>query len=117
MKTEKQIIEFLKTIQIENIDILDYIDIEEIDQNFAYESIFDMIHENRGFEVEIIYYSNAIKYLSENDNSLRDSIEIAVDMGYSIENINSELLASLHASQKTIEDFQEYENEINNFFI
>ena len=117
MKTTEQIKTFLESIEIENISILDFIDIEEIDQNFAYESIFEMIHENNGFDVEVIYYSNACDYLKNNDNSFRDSIEIAVDMGYSIENLNSELLASLHASQKSISDFQEYQDEINNFFI
>jgi hypothetical protein len=116
MKTTEQIKTFLETIEIENINILDYINIEEIDQNFAYESIFEMIHENNGFDVEIIYYSSACDYLKNNDNSFRDSIEIAIDMGYSIENLNSELLASLHASNRAIIDFQEYQDEINNFF-
>ena len=46
-------------------------------------------------EDEIIYYSNAMKYLSENDNSLRESMEIADELGYKPKNINSELLATL----------------------
>ena len=52
-------------------------------------------------------------YLSENDFSLSESIEIAVDMGYSLENINSELLASLHASQKARDDFNGITDEID----
>jgi hypothetical protein len=30
--------------------------------------------------------------------------------------LNSEVLASLHASQKAMSDFWEYQDEINNFF-
>jgi hypothetical protein len=52
-------------------------------------------------------------YLSENDASLSESIEIAVDMGYSLENLNSETLASLHASQKARDDFWNCKNDIN----
>ena len=36
-----------------------------------------------------------MKYLSENDPSLSESIEIAQDMGYDLSNINSELLATI----------------------
>jgi|SRR5690625_796301 len=50
----------------------------------------ELIHEQ-----EVIYYSKAIKYLSENDPSLQISLELAKDLGYSLENINSELLATL----------------------
>jgi hypothetical protein len=116
MKTEKQITEFLKLIEIENVDILYYINIDEIDHDNPAESIFDMINDNGGFDVEIIYYSNAIEYLKRNDPSLSKSMEIAIEYGYKLEDINSELLASLHASQKSISDFQEYQEEINNFF-
>jgi intracellular sulfur oxidation DsrE/DsrF family protein len=116
MKTEKQITEFLKSIEIENVDILYYINIEEIDRDNPSESIFDMINDNGGFDIEIIYYSNAIEYLKRNDPSLSKSMEIAIEYGYELEDINSELLASLHASKKSISDFQEYQEKINNFF-
>ena len=67
-------------------------------------------------EDEVIYYSNAMKYLIENDISLNESIGIAVELGYSLENINSELLATL-LQQKNLND--ELENlipEINDIF-
>lgn len=44
---------------------------------------------------EIIYYSKAMTYLSENDASLSESLEIAHEYGYTTENLNSELLATL----------------------
>lgn len=104
-------LERLKEIKIENLDITYYIqDIEDISN---IEDLFELLDENRAFEVEIIYYSEAIKYLMEHDASLRESIDIANEYGYETEAINSELLASLLASQKVREDFYSYEDEIN----
>ena len=54
-----------------------------------------------------------MEYLSDNDNSLYESVTIASEMGISTENINSELLASLHASQKAREDFHGITDEID----
>jgi uncharacterized protein YaaR (DUF327 family) len=117
MKTEKQITEFLKSLHIDNVDIMDFVNIDEIDHDNPAESIFDMINDNGGFNVDIIYYSNAIEYLKRHDNCLTESIEIAIEYGYTLENINSELLASLLASKKSMIDFWDYQDEINNFFI
>lgn len=117
MKTNEQITEFLKSLDIDNLNILDYINIDEIDHDNASESIFEMINDNNGFEVEIIYYSNAIEYLKRNDPSLSESMEIANQYDYKLYMLNSEVLASLHASQKAMSDFWEYQDEINNFFI
>ena len=67
-------------------------------------------------EDEIIYYSNAMKYLSENDGSLRDSIDIAVEMGYDLKNINSELLATLLQQRNLEEELNGLTNEIEEIF-
>ena len=67
-------------------------------------------------EDEIIYYSNAMKYLSENDGSLRDSIDIAVEMGYDLKNINSELLATLLQQRNLEEELNGLTNEIEECF-
>lgn len=72
------------------------------------DTIYDDLTDSGFFHVEIIYYSVAIEYLSEHDRSLSASIEIATEQGYTIENINSELLASLHASEKRREDFWQF---------
>lgn len=116
MQTQ-QITDFL--IEIENdtkIEILSNIELNDIDLENPFDSIYTAIDENNGFDIEIIYYSNAIEYLKRNDPSLSESIEIAVDYGYELKNINSELLASLLASQNSREQFYNYENEINEFF-
>ncbi len=113
----QKIVDFL--IEIENdtkIEILSNINLQDIDLENAFDSISEAIDENNGFDIEIIYYSNAMEYLTRNDNSLCESIEIALDYGYELKNINSELLASLLASKNSREKFNNYENEINELF-
>lgn len=107
--------EFLKDLNTE-IDISNLIDINNIDLDDSFQSIYSMIEYNQGFDSEIIYYSNAIEYLKENDPSLRDSLEIASEFGYEISNLNSEILASLLSSQNIREDFYKLEDEITEFF-
>jgi len=107
--------DFLKSLRTE-IDVLYMVDIENIDLNNAYQSIYDMIDSNSGFQIDIIYYNKAISYLQENDPSLKESLSIAEEYGYSLLNINSELLASLLASQNARDDFADLESEIEDFF-
>ena len=80
-------------------------------------SNFDDLHfvllEDSFLDVEIIYYSKAIKYLTENDQSLRISLELADDLGFELKDLNSELLASLLASHNLQESFFDLESEIN----
>ena len=98
------------------IDILNLINLEDINFSDAYNSIYDMISDNNGFDIEVIYYASAMEYLMENDNSLRESLEIAHELGYTADKINSELLASLLKSQNERENFAKLESEINDFF-
>ena len=107
---------FLKSLNIDNLEITDFIDIENIDLNNPIESIYDQIDDNGGFNIDIIYYSNAIKYLQENDPSLRESLAIANELGFEPKNLNSEILASLLASQNVRNDFYDAESKISNFF-
>ena len=99
-----------------NDNIINYVDIDSIDENDAFTSIYEMIEENDGFNCEVIYYSSAIKYLQENDPSLSESLEIASELGYEVKNLNSEVLASLLKSQNVRCEFLELRDEINEFF-
>ena len=82
-----------------NDNLINYVDIEDIDFSDAFNSIYEMVYDNGGFDIEIIYYVNAIKYLQENDASLHESLEIAKEFGFELKNLNSEVLASLLASR------------------
>ena len=113
MKTK--IKDFLSELTTE-IDVLNCVDIDNIDLLNPFDSICEMIEDNNGFDIEIIYYSKALDYLRENDPSLNESLEIASEYGYEVGNLNSEILASLLASKLVREEFQELESEITDFF-
>ena len=99
-----------------NDNLINYVDIEDIDFSDAFNSIYNMVNDKGGFDIEIIYYSSAIKYLQENDPSLQESLEIAADLGYEVKNLNSEVLASLLKSQNVRDEFLYFRDEINEFF-
>jgi hypothetical protein len=74
-----------------NLDIdMDYIYHENKDFDQLNEDVIQYINESG-----IIYYSKSMVYLSDNDSSLYESLEIAKEYGYTIEDLNSELLATL----------------------
>lgn len=98
------------------IDVTGCVKVEDIDIEDPYTSIYEQIDDNGGFNIDIIYYSKAIKYLAENDASLNDCLAIADEYGYELKNLNSEILASLLASSVERENFSKFEDEINEFF-
>ena len=66
-----------------------------------------------------IYYTHAIAYLTKNDPSLHQSIELAREFGYDLKNIDSVKLADLHSWDDNLEkinnfDFQNVVDIINN---
>ncbi len=117
MKTElkNKIENFLQNLNTE-VDVLYFVDIDSIDTSNPFDSICEMIEDNNGFDIDIIYYSNAMNYLSKNDPSLHESLNIAAELCYEVQNLNSEILASLLASKLVREEFYELESEINDFF-
>lgn len=95
------------------LNIFDIDDIKDMNADQAHEYIQTIIHEQ-----EIIYYHKAMEFLMYYDNSLQNSLALAYEMGYSANDLNSELLATLlhqqHLSDESyllIEALQEH-----NFF-
>ena len=80
-----------------------------------FDHLCDELRDNGFFNIEEIYYSVAIKYLSENDSSLAESLELAHFMGYEVQDLNSEILASLLASENFTREFFELEEDVNEF--
>ena len=115
--TQNKIENFFKNHSFnKEVYIMDYVNIQDIDTSDAFNSIYDMIEDNGGFNIDVIYYSDAINYLKEFDPSLKESINIALEYGYNLEHINSELLASLLKSQNVRNEFDDLREEINTFF-
>tara|TARA_R100001463_G_scaffold7129_2_gene22691 strand:+ start:1272 stop:1694 length:423 start_codon:yes stop_codon:yes gene_type:complete len=121
LTTEKEIknlYDYLKYLDYNyNLDfeICEYITEEEAKEIEEAEQITDILEDTGAFEINIIYYHKAMKYLQENDSSLNESINIALEYGYTLENINSELLASLLASQEARNQYYKLETLINDF--
>jgi len=112
--TKQQEIQAL--FDLNNLDVyVRHLSFEQRDKNtpFDYIELFDAIRSESGFIVEIIYYYKAIKYLQEFDPSLNESLELANELGYELDNINSELLASLLATKYNEEKYWELEEQIN----
>ena len=108
--------DFLGSLKIDNLNVLDFIDESDINSELTYNKITDILDDNNAFDVEIVYYSSAIKYLAENDPSLRDSLELACEYGYSPRDLSSEILASLLASDRLRNNWSDLEEEITEFF-
>ena len=79
-------------------DITDYLTPEQLFE-IELEDLQEYLDDKGFFDIDIIYYTVAMKFLLEHDNSLLDSIDLAVGLGYEAQNLNSELLASLLGSQ------------------
>ena len=63
-------------------------------------------------EQEIIYYYRAMEYLSENDSSLAQSLSLASELGFCIDDLNSEKLATLLYQQNLSEDLAKIVREL-----
>jgi hypothetical protein len=87
----------------------DFYDFDEF-ENF----VIECLENENAFNIEIIYYYKAMQFLTEHDQSLSESLEIASEYGYTTENLNSGLLASLLASRMARDSFQvNFEDEFN----
>ena len=107
---EEKANELNQTIQNRLSELCEYYALDD-PFNYLQEDFVDDIHEytadeiqeelqdNGYFNVEIIYYYKAMQYLLEHDTSLTESLEYAAELGYETQNLNSETLASLHASR------------------
>jgi hypothetical protein len=98
-------------------DYLNNDDFENLDFSNAFEEILEILEDKNAFDIEIIYYRNAIEYLCKHDASLVDSLELAHELGYDIQQLTSETLASLLASSITKDAFFGLSEDIFNFFV
>ena len=116
---EEKANELNQTIQNRLSELCEYYALDD-PFNYLQEDFVDDIHEytadeiqeelqdNGYFNVEIIYYYKAMQYLLEHDTSLTESLEYAAELGYETQNLNSETLASLHASRDRENNFYEF---------
>lgn len=112
---------FLNGLKIEHIDICRYLyddsEVESIITNSnPFDKLLETITDNGIFnDIYIMYYTVALDFLRDNDPSLQDSLGLAHDLGFTAENLNSELLASLLAADIARNELSDKENAINEF--
>jgi flagellar basal body P-ring protein FlgI len=108
----KNIIDFIKQNCKCDIDFEYHLN----NQDFTtVDEIEEILNDNNAFDQEVIYYSRAIDLLKEHDNSLRRSLEIASDLGYETKNLNSEILASLLATELCREEWADFRSELEDY--
>ena len=105
-----------ENLEFNPMDYLNFDDFNRLDFNNPFWEILEILEDKRVFEIDIIYYKDAMDYLSKNDSSLRDSLNLAIELGWSIENLNSEVLASFLASRNSMDEFLELKEAINDLF-
>ena len=114
MRNKQEIIEYFEKISTHlEFDIMDHLTEDDLDDMEDFDDLADILRQDGAFDIDIIYYHKAIKYLQENDPSLTESLNIANDLGYKTCDLNSEMLASLLASENCEASFFDYEDEIN----
>lgn len=114
--TKEKFNELKKELE-EKLDII--ISEDDFKKDLIEVSLYDIqeyiIDDNNMLFDGVIYYYNAIEFLKENDPSLNNSLEIAEELGYSLKDLNSELLASLLKTRMNEETFYniigKYEDE------
>ena len=97
---------------VNSIDIDANYHLEDDDLTSA-DNIRETLEDSDAFNIEIIYHSNAIEYLRKHDPSLETSLGLAHEMGFSLDKLNSETLASILASENVREDFSGIERELD----
>ena len=94
----------LHDTSFEDYEISDYDD---------YDAIIEEL-ENQITQEDIIYYYKAMRYLSDNDQSLKDSLTLARDFGCTLEHLNSETLATILLQDKLQTELYELSEDIKN---
>lgn len=113
-KKQRIIKELDDLLQESGICFSDYLDESDLDDVRDADDLYNS-HIERAINEssDIIYYSRAMDYLSENDPSLTKSLEIAQEFGYSPEDLNSEKLASLLNYQENVDAFRNNRGQID----
>ena len=108
--------EFVNTLSVDGVDLPYHIDWDNTDTVEDFDDLTEMLVDSGAFNIEVIYYGSAMEYLTKNDTSLTRSLGLAHEFGYTPDNINSELLASLIKSEDAREEWDEYESQADEFF-
>lgn len=95
MKTLEELKAAIKDIvESEDIETVVCDNLYLLDSSTNTEDFIERIEESINNQ-EVIYYSKAMNYLFDNDSSLQQSLQLASEYGYTVENLSSEILATI----------------------
>lgn len=112
-KPNKRLIARIREIYDDNpkfhdLEIDDIIsEIERSDSIECLDDLNELIWDNNILQTEFVYHYQAMKYLMDNDPSMREAFEIASEYGFDTKNLNSCILAGLVASRQNEEDWHD----------
>lgn len=115
MKTYEQIKEFLESLPIDK-DIVNSININMIDQNNPFDSIFNYLSSINGFHKKFVNSKEAMDYLMKYDTSLVTSLNLAGGYGLGVYDINAITLATVLSNERGINSLYEVKDQIEDFF-
>jgi hypothetical protein len=115
MKTYEQIKEFLESLLIDK-NIVDSIDINMIDQNNPFDSIFNYLSSINGFHKKFVNSKEAMDYLTRYDTSLVTSLNLIGGYGLGVYDINAITLATVLSNERGINSLYEVKDQIEDFF-
>lgn len=115
MKTYEQIKEFLESLPIDK-DIVNSININMIDQNNPFDSIFNYLSSINGFHKKFVNSKEAMDYLMKYDTSLVTSLNLAGGYGLGVYDINAITLATVLSNERGINSLYEMRDQIEDFF-
>lgn len=114
MKTFNEFCEFVNEHDLLVDYIQNYISADEIKEVEDFDALTDELENQGAFNHEIIYTYNAMKYLCEGCN-FDESLQYAAELCYEVQNLNSELLASIHRQMSAREQWYKLRDEIEDF--
>jgi hypothetical protein len=115
MKTYEQIKEFLESLLIDK-NIVNSININMIDQNNPFDSIFNLLSSINGFHKKFVNSKEAMDYLMKYDTSLVTSLNLAGGYGLGVYDINAITLATVLSNERGINSLYEMRDQIEDFF-
>jgi hypothetical protein len=111
----QKINDFISKFEFENFELSENLSADDFYEGITFDDLTDILDANGAFDVEIISYARAMEYLIENDCPLTESLKLASDMGYKPDNLSSEILASLLASERAREEWNDIESDWKEF--
>lgn len=114
MKNFNEFCEFVNERDLLVDYIQNYISADEIKEVKDFDALTDELENQQAFDHEIIYTYNAMKYLCEGCN-FDESLQYAAELCYEVQNLSSELLASIHRQMSAREQWYKLRDEIEDF--